>query len=226
MDRSIIHLNVADFAVAVERTIDCRLRHRPVIVAPRGAARAAVYDMSEEAYQCGVCKGMPLRKAERLCRDARILPPHPDRYERAMGALCKQAFQYSPFVEPGEGDGHLFVDVTGTSRLDQHVKFGAYEKAGVPEYWLVDPKSRTITVYHLSTQRREYDELGRFGRGSEHIAHLLQAPRLVSVFAEGRWRSVASVFHDLARGGRHRGGAGRQRGSHGRRGGRGALCRS
>lgn len=117
MDRSIIHLNVADFAVAVERTIDCRLRYRPVIVAPRGAARATVYDMSEEAYQSGVCKGMPLRKAERLCRDARILPPHPDRYERAMGALCKQALQYSPLVEPGRGDGHLFIDVTGTGRL-------------------------------------------------------------------------------------------------------------
>jgi DNA polymerase IV len=117
VDRSIIHLNVADFAVAVERTIDCRLRHRPVIVAHQGAARAAVYDMSEEAYQCGVCKGMPLRRAERLCRDARILPPHPDRYERAMGAWCKQAFQYSPFIESGEGDGHLFIDVTGTSRL-------------------------------------------------------------------------------------------------------------
>lgn len=117
VDRSIIHLNVADFAVAVERTIDPQLRHRPVIVAPRGAARAAVYDMSEEAYQRGVCKGMLLRKAERLCRDARILPPHPERYEQAMGALCKQAFQYSPLVEPGQGDGHLFVDVTGTSRL-------------------------------------------------------------------------------------------------------------
>ena len=50
-DRSIIHLNVADFAVTVERVLDARLRERPVIVAPAGAARAAVYDMSEEAYR-------------------------------------------------------------------------------------------------------------------------------------------------------------------------------
>ena len=35
-DRSIIHLNVADFAVAVERAVDCRLKDRPVIIAPRG----------------------------------------------------------------------------------------------------------------------------------------------------------------------------------------------
>jgi len=116
-ERSIIHLNVADFAVAVERAVDGRLRDRPVIIAPEGAARAAVYDMSQEAYLCGIRKGMALRRAARLCKDARILPPHPDRYEHTMGALLKQALPYSPLIENGETDGHLFVDVTGTARL-------------------------------------------------------------------------------------------------------------
>ena len=90
MDRSIIHLNVADFAVAVERAVDCRLKDRPVIIAPEGAPRATVYDMSEEAYRTGIRKGMPLRRAVRVCKNAKILPPHPDRYEHAMGALLKQ----------------------------------------------------------------------------------------------------------------------------------------
>ena len=116
-DRSIIHLNVADFAVAVEQAVDGRLKDRPVIIAPEGAARAAVYDMSEEAYRSGIRKGMALRRAVRLCKDARILPPHPDRYEHTMRALVKQALPYSPLIESGETDGHLFVDVTGTARL-------------------------------------------------------------------------------------------------------------
>ena len=116
-ERTIIHLNVADFAVAVERTVDGRLRDRPVIIAPQGAARAAVYDMSEEAYRSGIRKGMTLRRAVRLCRDARILPPHPDRYEHAMRALLKQTLPYSPLIETGEDDGHLFLDVSGTARL-------------------------------------------------------------------------------------------------------------
>ena len=116
-ERSIIHLNVADFAVAVERAVDCRLQDRPVIIAPEGAARAAVYDMSQEAYLCGIRKGMALRHAVRRCRDARILPPHPDRYEHAMRALLKQALPYSPFIENGDDDGHLFMDATGTNRL-------------------------------------------------------------------------------------------------------------
>lgn len=117
MERAIIHLNVADFAVAVEQRIAPRLRQRPVIIAPEGAARATVFDMSEAAYRLGVRKGMALRRACRLCRDAAILPPRPDRYAQAMATLFKQALPYSPLVEQGDADGHLFVDVTGTSRL-------------------------------------------------------------------------------------------------------------
>jgi DNA polymerase-4 len=117
MDRSIIHLNVADFAVAVERVIDRRLAGRPVVVAPPAAARAAVYDMSEEAYRAGVRKGMALSRAARLCRDARVLPPRPERYAQAMHALLERALPYSPRIEAGEIDGHLFIDATGTGRL-------------------------------------------------------------------------------------------------------------
>jgi DNA polymerase-4 len=97
MNRSIIHLNIADFAVAVERAVD--------------------YDMSEEAYRTGIRKGMTLRRAVRLCKDVKILPPHPDRYEHAMRSLLKQTSPYSPLIETGEADGHLFVDVSGTTRL-------------------------------------------------------------------------------------------------------------
>jgi len=116
-ERSIIHLNVADFAVAVERVIDKRLRERPVIIAPEGAARAVVYDMSDEAYQNGVRKGMPLARALRHCRDASVLPPHTDCYERAMAALLKHALPYSPLVEATDHNGHIFIDATGTGRL-------------------------------------------------------------------------------------------------------------
>jgi DNA polymerase-4 len=117
VDRSIIHINVADFAAAVERRRDRRLEGRPLVIAPEGAARATVYDMSDEAYQAGVRKGMPLGRAVRLCRDLAVRPPQPARYEQTMADLLRQALPYSPLIEPGERDGHLFVDVTGTSRL-------------------------------------------------------------------------------------------------------------
>jgi DNA polymerase IV len=117
MDRAIIHLNVADFAVAVERVVDSRLKDRPVIIAPEGAVRSAVYDMSDEAYLAGVRKGMALRRALRICRDAFVLPPHQDRYERAMKAFFNRTLPYSPLTETGEVDGHVFLDMTGSHRL-------------------------------------------------------------------------------------------------------------
>ena len=117
MNRSIIHLNVADFAVAVERAVDRRLQERPVIIAPEGAVRAVVYDMSNEAYLAGIRKGMALQRAVRLCKNVRILPPHPHRYEQAMRDVLERALPYSPLIETGEDDGHLFMDATGTGRL-------------------------------------------------------------------------------------------------------------
>jgi DNA polymerase-4 len=117
MDRTIIHLNIADFAAAVERCLDHRLDGRPLAIAAPAAARAVVYDMSDEAYQAGIRKGMPLTRATRLCRDLAVRPPQPARYEQAMADLLGRARPYSPLIEPGDRDGHLFVDVTGTSRL-------------------------------------------------------------------------------------------------------------
>ena len=115
--RSVIHLNVADFAVAVERVVDARLRGRPVIIAPPGAARAHVLDMSDKAYRAGVRKGMSLAQARAACRDAQLVPPHPDRYERAMREFLARALPFSPLIELVDENGHLFLDVTGTGRL-------------------------------------------------------------------------------------------------------------
>ncbi|WP_419175686.1 DNA polymerase Y family protein [Desulfosediminicola sp.] len=117
MERSILHFNVADFAVAVERVADITLRSKPLIVAPLGAARAVVYDMSEEAYQCGVRKGMALNLASRLCRGSKVVQPRTDLYRKAMGTFLKRVQSYSPLIEHGLEDGHLFVDLTGTHRL-------------------------------------------------------------------------------------------------------------
>jgi DNA polymerase-4 len=112
-----MHLNVADFAVAVERLSEPGLHDRPVIVAPFGAARALVYDMSEEAFQSGIRKHMALERARRLCRDARLVPPRPHRYEKAMTELLRLVRPFSPLIETEEDTGHIFMDLTGTRRL-------------------------------------------------------------------------------------------------------------
>ncbi len=152
-ERSIIHLNVADFAVAVERVVDRRLRDRPVIVAPEGAARATVYDMSDEAYKSGVYKGMPLKQARRRCRDAIVLPVHFDRYERAMADLFKHSLLYSPLVEVADYNGHIFLDATGTGRLfgsppdiAWRIRKNVRADMGVDPIWSVAPNKLIAKV--------------------------------------------------------------------------------
>lgn len=96
MERAIIHINVADFAVAVERATDATLRRGPLIVAPLAAARPLVFDMSEEAYGDGVRKGMALSRATRMCRAARVVAPRFAQYQRAMAALVNESRHFTP----------------------------------------------------------------------------------------------------------------------------------
>ena len=116
-ERAIIHINIADFAVAVERAANSNLKSRAVIIAPESAARASVYDMSEEAYRDGVRKGMPLKRALRICRGAVLLSPYTARYERAMLELFRRITPYSPLAEVADHQGHFFLDTSGTRRL-------------------------------------------------------------------------------------------------------------
>jgi Uma2 family endonuclease len=64
-----------------------------------------------------------------------------------------------------QGVPDLVVEVLspGTRRVDLDVKLKAYEQAGVPEYWIVDPKRRTVVLHHLQGARSKYQETGPFG---------------------------------------------------------------
>jgi len=116
MERRIIHLNIADFSVAVERLLDSSLKRKPVIIADP-SPRAVVHDMSDEAYADGVRKGMLLSAARHRCRAALVLPPRPEHYRKALNRCLEHALHYTPLVERSSGNGHLYLDVTGTHRL-------------------------------------------------------------------------------------------------------------
>lgn len=56
-----------------------------------------------------------------------------------------------------EGAPDLIVEILspGTFKTDRNDKMKLYRRSGVPEYWIIDPKSRTIEVYVL--QDGEYN---------------------------------------------------------------------
>ena len=50
----------------------------------------------------------------------------------------------------------------GTRKKDMHKKYALYEKAGVKEYWIANPKAKTITAYILQQD-------GQYNDGEEYV---------------------------------------------------------
>ncbi|MBD3181131.1 Uma2 family endonuclease [Candidatus Poribacteria bacterium] len=51
----------------------------------------------------------------------------------------------------------------GSEETDRIEKFAEYEKAGVSEYWIVDPLDRTIEIYIIDNKK--YKMIGKWGLG-------------------------------------------------------------
>ena len=60
-----------------------------------------------------------------------------------------------------DGVPDLVVEVLSQSTMkrDIGIKKNLYEKHGVKEYWIVDPWSKRIEVYHLINERYELDDI-------------------------------------------------------------------
>ena len=178
MERHIIHLNIADFSVAVERLLDPGLRNRPLIIAAP-SPRAVVFDMSDEAYGDGVRKGMLLATARRRCRSGLVLPPRPEQYRKALGRCLEHARHYTPLVEPSSGSGHLYLDVTGTHRLfgpapdiGWRLRNSLRRDLGLDPIWSVAPNKLVAKVAsRLVKPRGEY-----IVGGGEETAFLAPLP--------------------------------------------------
>ena len=79
-----------------------------------------------------------------------------------------------------EGPPDLIVEVISPSsvRADQYIKFSAYEQAGVPEYWIANPKTRSVEVFTLSGG--EYALVGLFTEAEVIESKVLAGLRIVT----------------------------------------------
>ncbi|PIU55991.1 MAG: hypothetical protein COS87_03495 [Chloroflexi bacterium CG07_land_8_20_14_0_80_45_17] len=99
------------FAVQVEARNNDSMIGRSIITGGLPYERKAVYDASQEALECGVRQGMPLREAYSLCPQGLFLPLDEERYANAFTAILTLLADYSPVIEAGTL-GSAFIDLS------------------------------------------------------------------------------------------------------------------
>lgn len=79
-----------------------------------------------------------------------------------------------------EGAPDLIVEVLSpsTSRADRFIKFNEYEQTGVPEYWIANPKTRSVEIFVLSGG--EYAQLGEFTENELILSEVLTGLSIVT----------------------------------------------
>ena len=113
---SIIHINVTDFAAAVEVAKNPSLADTPFVVALEGSARTVVLTPSRRAWEEGIRAGMPLRFAKQMIPSLQVLPWDNQSTAKADAAITSIAQEYSPSIQCDRG-GHIYLDMQGTTRL-------------------------------------------------------------------------------------------------------------
>ncbi|MEW5720939.1 MAG: Uma2 family endonuclease [Chloroflexota bacterium] len=86
-----------------------------------------------------------------------------------------------------EGVPDLVVEVLSPSNwiYDRKEKFNVYKIAGVPEYWIVDYRAKTVEVFVF--EKGDYALLGKWGLGEFAISRVLDGFRV----------AVAEIFQDI-----------------------------
>jgi len=113
---AIVHINVTGFASSVAMARDRSLQDRVFVVAEPRAGRAVLLDVSPRALEEGLTPGMALSDAKRRVRHLQVLAPDPGAMKRASEELLAAVRPFAPLVEQMPG-GHLYLDLSGTSRL-------------------------------------------------------------------------------------------------------------
>ncbi len=139
MERRIVHINFTNFMAAIEALRAPDLVGWPFVIAAENQARCTLLAVSDTAYCEGLRPGLPLSLARKRVAALRVIPPDGARYEQAQRAIYQIACRFSPLVEL-RGNGHLFVDMTGTRRLFGHATDAAAQlKEAFQSHLSLDP---------------------------------------------------------------------------------------
>ncbi len=115
MDRSVIHLDLDAFFVAVECKRDSHLKGKPLIVGGQ-SRRGVVAACSYEARHFGVHSAMPMYLALQLCPDATVISGDMEAYSIHSHLVTQVIEERAPLFEKTSID-EFYIDATGLDRF-------------------------------------------------------------------------------------------------------------
>ena len=119
--RTIVHMDLDTFFVAVERLMNSKLIGKPVIVGGF-SDRSVVSSCSYEARTFGVHSAMPMKMARMLCPDAIIVRGDMEQYTRYSNMVTDVIAESAPLYEKASIDEHN-LDITGMDRFFGSMKW-------------------------------------------------------------------------------------------------------
>jgi DNA polymerase-4 len=122
MERSIIHLDLDAFFVAVERKRNAALRNRPLIIGG-SSRRGVVAACSYETRVFGVHSAMPMYLALQLCPEATVISGDMEAYSQHSHLVTEIIAERAPLFEKASID-EFYIDASGMDRY-----FGTFKWA-------------------------------------------------------------------------------------------------
>lgn len=119
--RTIVHMDLDTFFVAVERLMNSKLIGKPVIVGGF-SDRSVVSSCSYEARTFGVHSAMPMKMARMLCPDAVVVRGDMEQYTKYSNMVTDVIAESAPVYEKASIDEH-YLDITGMDRFFGSVKW-------------------------------------------------------------------------------------------------------
>jgi DNA polymerase IV len=115
VSRSIIHMDLDAFFVAVERKKQPKLKGLPLIVGG-SSRRGVVAACSYEARKFGVHSAMPMYLALQLCPDAKVIAGDMEAYSQHSHLVTEIITDKAPIFEKASID-EFYIDVSGMDRF-------------------------------------------------------------------------------------------------------------
>ena len=119
--RTIMHVDLDSFFVAVEQVLNPDLKGKPVVVGGNPQHRGVVSTASYEARAFGLHSGMPAVTAARLCPSAIFIEPDFGKYGEFSRKFMAILNDFSPSIEP-RGMDEAYLDVTGFESIHGSIR--------------------------------------------------------------------------------------------------------